>query len=70
MTYKSKFYELSVGSPLRLTLKHIIVKVSNTRDKERILKTTKEAIHHVQESLYKILDRFLSRNFAAQKAME
>lgn len=49
------------------TARHIIIILSKAKDKERILKTAREANHHIQGRLNKIICRFLIRKFGGQK---
>lgn len=50
------------------TARHIIVILSKAKDKEQILKTAREANHHMLGRLNKIICRFL-RKFGGQKTV-
>lgn len=52
-------------NPKNSTKRHIIIKISKV--KEKFLKTAREKQITFIRKLYKVISRFLSRNFAGQK---
>ena len=55
--------------PKRTTPRHIIIKMSKVKDRERILKEAREKPGVIQRSFHKTVIRFLKRNFAGKKGL-
>ena len=53
--------------PKRTTPRHIIIKMPNVKDKDRILKAARENQSYLQKSSPKTIKKFLKRNFAGKK---
>ena len=50
-------------------LKHILIKLTKIKDKEKILKATREKKKNMQRKPNKVIGRFFSRNPAGQKGV-
>ena len=55
--------------PKRITPRHIIIKMTKFKDKERILKAAREKQSHLQRSSHKTVSWFLKRHLAGKKAL-
>ena len=55
--------------PKSTTPRHIIIKMPNVKDKERILKAAREKQSYLQRSSHKIINWFLKWNFAGKKGL-
>lgn len=53
----------------RTTPKHTVAKMANIKDKEVILKATRERQSYLSGKLYKAISRFLSRNVIGKKGV-
>ena len=53
----------------RLTLRHIIIKLSKAKDKEKILKAAREKQLVIYKRTHTKLSDYFSRNFAGQKGL-
>ena len=57
-------------NPRRNTLRHIVIKVTKIRDKDKILKATRETkTNNIQGKSHKVISQFLNRNSTSQKVM-
>ena len=57
-------------NPRRNTLRHIVIKLTKNKDKDKILKATREEkTNNIQGKSHKIISRFLDRNSTTQKGM-
>jgi len=52
-------------NPRRITPRHILIKLTKIKDKEKILKAAREK----KQATYKVISRFFSRNSAGQKGV-
>lgn len=53
----------------RTTPRHIVAKMANIKDKEVILKATRERQSYLSGKLHKAISRFLSRNVIGKKGV-
>ena len=57
-------------NPKNVTQKHIIIKLSTVKDKEKILKAAREKrIYDIQRNPYKAISGFLSRKLTSQETV-
>ena len=57
-------------NPRRNTPRHILIKLTKIKDKEKILKATREKKHiNIQGNPDKVINRFSSRNSEGQKGV-
>ena len=58
-------------NPRRNTLRHIVIKLTKTKDKEKILKATRKgkATNYIQGNSHNVISWFFSRNSAGQKGV-
>ena len=57
-------------NPDGATLRHIILKLSKVKDKERIVRAADKREKLYAKELHKTIGRFLNRNFSGQDKME
>ena len=55
--------------PRRNTLRHIIIKLTKSKDKENIKSNKGKATNNIQGNTHKAISRFFSRNSAGQKGV-
>ena len=57
-------------NPRRNTLRHIVIKLTKNKDKDKILKATREEkTNNIHGKSHKIISRFLDGNSTSQKGM-
>ena len=69
ITIKLKNTTKKIG-PKRNTPRHIIIKLSKIKDKERILKAAREEDSYLQRSSHKTINRISKETFQAKKGLK
>ena len=69
ITIKLKNTTKKIG-PKRNTPRHIIIKLSKIKDKERILKAAREEDRYLQRSSHKTINRISKETFQAKKGLK
>ena len=57
-------------NPRRNTPRHTIIKMTETKDRDNILKATRERTNNIQGNSHQAISWFLNRNSTSQKGME
>ena len=55
--------------PKEKTSRHILIKLTKIKDKEKILKAARKKTSNIQGNPNKVISRFFSRNSAGQKGV-